>query len=497
MSKEKSVSRRELSRTAALVCVGLIVAGLITAGCVVPTSEVVTVVETVEVEKIVEVTAVPEPEGERVPIVFLSQETDPLSVEIFRQAIEDFEAENPDIRIELQFAGPDQIVETMVAALSAGAGALDVFQPNPAVGFLLGAEGQLLPLNDMVEEMGGDEYFLGGENFLKLGDDIYGVPFGGGLAMVWYRTDLFEQEGIPIPETLEEFEAAAEHFTREFNPDSPTEYGVTVPLGHHGATWLFGAPFLYGFGGEIFDENLNVVFDSPETVAAVDWYSSLAPYTSEAAIGYAWGDLIDTFLTEQSAMTFYMGRPLGRAYLNAPHLVGNIGVFPYPTDNIKATFSDPSYYAINAATEHPEEAQRWVKYLLSPEVSAKVFCTIPTHITPINQDQLDWWNQDVTGCDMLDENPEIKEAFGEAIQYGYNPIVNAGAVYKATQEGADRPIFTGSPNPLYSAPDWPFAAAVQKVVVEGMSPEDAVKEAAEEAARVVEEQKKEIGWGEE
>jgi ABC-type glycerol-3-phosphate transport system substrate-binding protein len=240
-----------------------------------------------------------------------------------------------------------------------------------------------------------------------------------------------------------------------------------------------------------------VVFDSPETVAAVDWYSSLAPYTSEAAIGYAWGDLIDTFLTEQSAMTFYMGRPLGRAYLNAPHLVGNIGVFPYPTDNIVATFSDPSYYAINAATEHPEEAQRWVKYLLSPEVSAKVFCTIPTHITPINQDQLDWWNQDVTGCDMLDENPEIKEAFGEAIHYGYNPIVNAGAVYKATQEGADRPVFTGSPNPLYSAPDWPFAAAVQKVVVEGMSPADAVKEAADEAARVVEEQKKEIGWGEE
>jgi multiple sugar transport system substrate-binding protein len=518
MSEKKNVSRRKFLHTAVLGCVGLIVAGLIVVGCgatpavvtVVETvvvekeveGETVTVIETVEVEKvvevekIVEVTAVPQPSGERVPIVFLSQETDPLSVAIFRKAIQDFEAENPDIRIELQFAGPDQIIETMVAALSAGASSLDVFQPNPAVGFLLGAEGQLLPLNDMVEEMGGDEYFLGGENFLRLDDDIYGVPFGGGLAMVWYRTDLFEQEGIPIPETLEEFEAAAKHFTRAFNPDSPTEYGVTLPMGHHGATWLFGAPFLYSFGGEIFDEDLNVVFDSPETVAAVEWYANMSQYTSEAAVGYAWGDLIDTFLTEQVPMTLYMGRPLGRAYLNAPHLVGNIGVFPYPTDNIKATFSDPSYYAINANSEHPEEAQRWLKYLLSPEVSAQVFCTIPTHITPINQDQLDWWNQDVTGCDMLDENPEIKEAFGEAIQYGYNPIVNAGAIHKATEQGTDRSVFTGSPNPLYSAPDYPFAAAVQKVVVEGMSPADAVKEVALEAERVVEEQKKEIGWGE-
>ena len=517
MSKKKNVSRREFLRTAVLVCVSLIVAGLITVGCAstTPTPEVVTVVETVivekevegetvtiietvEVEKIVEVQVTEEPkeEVERVPIVFLSQETDPLSVAIFRKAIQDFEAENPDIRIELQFAGPDQIVETMVAALSAGASSLDVFQPNPAVGFMLGAEGQLLSLNDMVEEMGGDEYFLGGKDFLRLGDDIYGVPFGGGLALVWYRKDLFEADGIPIPETLEEFEEVAKHFTREFNPDSPTEYGVTLPLGHHGATWLFGSPFLYGFGGEIFDEDLNVVFDSPETVAAVEWYTSMAPYASEAAVGYAWGDMIDTVLTEQTAMTFYMGRPLGRAYQNAPQLVGNIGVFPYPTDNIKATYSDPSYYAINAASEHPEEAQRWVEYLLSPEVSGEVFCTIPTHILPINQDQLDWWNQDVTGCDMLDENPEIKEAFGKYIEYAYNPIVNAGGIYKATEEGADTFVYTGAPNPLYSAPDFPFAAAVQLVVVEGMSPADAVKEVALEAARVVEEMKKELGWGE-
>jgi multiple sugar transport system substrate-binding protein len=496
----KKHSFREFFRTATFVCVSLIVVGLISAGCS-ATPEVVTVVETVVVEKIVEgetvtiVETVKAP-GERVPIVFLSQETDPLSVAIFRKAITDFEAANPDIRIELQFAGPDQIVETMVAALSAGASSLDVFQPNPAVGFLLAAEGQLLSLNDMVEEMGGDEYFLGGGNFLKLDGDVYGVPFGGGLALVWYRTDLFEADGIAVPTNLAEFEAAAKHFTREFNSDSPTEYGVTLPLGHHGATWLFGSPFLYGFGGEIFDEDLNVVFDSPETVAAVEWYTSMAKYTSEAAVGYAWGDMIDTFLTEQSAMTFYMGRPLGRAYLNAPHLVGNIGVFPYPTDNIKATYSDPSYYAINANTAHPEEAQRWLEYLLSPAVSAEVFCTIPTHITPVNQDQLDWWNQDVTGCDMLDENKEIKETFGEYVIYAYNPIVNAGGIYKANQEGGDMQAFTGSPNPLYSAPDYPFAYAVQLVIVEGMSPADAVAEAAVEAARVVELQKQEMGWGE-
>lgn len=495
----KKHSFREFLRTATFVFVSLIVVGLISAGCT-ATPEVVTVVETVVVETIVEgetVTIIEQAEPtERVPIVFLSQETDPLSVAIFRKAITDFEAANTDIRIELQFAGPDQIVETMVAALAAGASALDVFQPNPAVGFLLAAEGQLMPLNDMVENMGGDEYFLGGENFLKLDGEIYGVPFGDGLAIVWYRTDLFEADGIAVPTNLAEFEAAVKHFTREFNPDSPTEFGVTLPLGNNQTTWLFASPFLYGFGGEVFDEDLNVVFDSPETVAAVEWYTNMAKYTSEAAVGYSWGDMIDTFLTEQSAMTFYLGRPLGRAYLNAPHLVGNIGVFPYPTDNIKATVSDPSYYAINANSAHPEEAQRWVEYLLSPEVSAEVFCTIPAHILPINQDQLDWWNQDVTGCDMLDENKEIKEVSGDYVMYGYNPIVNAGGIYKANQDGGDVAAFTGSANPLYSAPGYPIAYAIELVIVDGMTPADAVAKSALEAARVVELQKQELGWGE-
>lgn len=504
------MSKNDFRRTVFFVCVSLIVAGLIIVGCAptaVPEPEVITVVETVVVEKIVEgetITVIetievekvvePPPPVERVPIVFLSQETDPATVAIFRKAITNFEAENPDIRIELQFAGPDQIIETMVAALSAGASALDVFQPNPAVGFMLASEGQLLPLNDMVEDMGGDEYFLGGKDFMRLDDDIYAVPFGGSVAIVWYRADLFEAAGIPVPQTLEEFEAAAMHFTREFNPESPTEFGVALPLGHNQVTWLFGSPFLYGFGGEIFDENLNVVFDSPETVAAVEWYTSMAPYTSDAAVGYSWGDMIDTFLTEQTAMTFYLGRPLGRVYANAPQLIGKIGAFPYPTDKINATIADPSYYAVNAASEYPEEAMRWVKYLLSPAVSAEFACSIPTHILPINQDQLDWWNQDVTGCDMLDENLEIKNVFGEYLQYGYNPIVNAGAVYKANQEGSDTAVYTGTANPLYSSPDLPFAAAVQLVVVDGMSPAAAVKQVAIEAARVVEQQKAEIGW---
>ncbi|NIQ78633.1 MAG: ABC transporter substrate-binding protein, partial [Anaerolineae bacterium] len=61
----------------------------------------------------------------------------------------------------------------------------------------------------------------------------------------WYRKDLFEADGIPVPQTPEEMEEAAKHFTRSINPDSPTEYGIALPLGHHGTTHLFGKPFMW------------------------------------------------------------------------------------------------------------------------------------------------------------------------------------------------------------------------------------------------------------
>ncbi|NIQ78631.1 MAG: hypothetical protein GTN93_11175, partial [Anaerolineae bacterium] len=63
--------------------------------------------------------------------------------------------------------------------------------------------------------------------------------------------------------------------------------------------------------------------------------------------------------------------------------------------------------------------------------------------------------------------------------------------------GSDTWVYTGVPNPVYAAvgePNFPWAAAVQKVVIEGMSPEDAVKAVAPDVEAAVAATKEEIGW---
>ncbi len=431
-------------------------------------------------------------------IRFLSQELDPPQVDAHRRNIRLFEEQHPDIRIEIQFTSAEQIVERMIATLTAGVRSIDVLQPNPATAFAVAAQGYLLPIDDLVEEVGGDEFFYGnGASVIKLDGVRYGVPFGGGTVMIWYRKDLFEEAGIEVPTTFEAFEAAARHFTRAHNPDSPTEYGISLPYGMTHATGFNVEPFWWAMGGDYFDGDLNIAFESDATANFLDWYGSMFQYTAEASTGWSWGDLINTFLTGQSAMTLYLGRVLSRAYQNAPDLVGRIGVMHFPKDKLQITQDDPNYYVINAQTPYPEACKEWVKFLVTGDVANEFLCTVPGHLPPATAAQQEWWSQDVTGCAPLDENPDIKRIIGESVEFAYTPILHAGGVLQAVEQGLETFVPTGIANPLIMAPtisDLTLERAIQEVVINGRSGREAMMEVLPGLEEAVNNLKTEIGW---
>ncbi|MCC7451650.1 MAG: sugar ABC transporter substrate-binding protein [Anaerolineae bacterium] len=474
MSESNKINRREFIRRAAVSGAGLAAAASgVNFAAAKPTSQDVAYIR------------------------FLTQETDAAQVKQHRLNIKNFEAQNPNIRVELQLTGAEQIVERMVASLSAGVSALDVLQPNPATAFAVAAKGLLLPIDDVVKDVGGDEFFYG-NSVMKLKDQRYGVPFGGGTVMLWYRKDLFEADGIKVPTTWEELEAAAKHFTKKFNAKSPTEIGISLLYSKHAATCFNGIPFLWSNGGDLFDKDLNIAFDSDATAEFLDWYGKMFEYTAPAATGWAWADLINTFLSGQSAMTVYLGRVLSRVYANAPQLVGKVGAFPYPKRKLLITQDDPNYLVINGKTEQPDAAKKWVKFLVSGQAANDFLCTVPGHLPPATKAEETWWNQDTTGCKMLDENKDLKKVIGESVNYAYFPVVNAGGVIEAVKQGKDRFVRTGVANPMEMIPQisaLTVSAAIQEMVVNKKSPKDAIKAVMPELEQGVAQMKKEIGWG--
>ena len=421
------MSRRDFLRLTTLVgagatiaaCTPQVVEKTVVVKETVPVKETVQVKETVSVEKMVTPTLKPSP-AKVSYIRFLTQETDAPSVAVYRKMVAQFEAANPDARVELQLTGAETIMERMVAALTSGVTAIDMVQPNPPLAFLLAAKGYLEPIDDIVKDLGGEQFFY---SVYKLNGKTYAVPFAGGASTFWFRKDLFDADGIKVPTTFEELEAAAKHFTKKFNPKSPTEYGITLPLSKTQSTQMWSMPFFWNCGAEVFDKDLKVVLDSPEAVKGLTYYTNLAQYTPEAAINYNWGEMINTFLSGQTAISMYLGRMLPRTYANAPQLVGKVKAFMYPKEKLQVCHDDPNIYVISSKSRRSMPARDGLNSLCRLKLANDFLCGVPTHLTPATKDQEKWYNQDKTGCKELDENVDVKKLVGQAQTVAYNMVL--------------------------------------------------------------------------
>ena len=106
----------------------------------------------------------------------------------------------------------------------------------------------------------------------KIDGKQLGLPWTLASIGMVYNPSLLEGAGIEnVPETIEEFEEACKALKDEY-PDIIPYGAVTKDPGS--MTKDFGA-WLWTFGGSIFDEDGNVVINSPEGVAALTWYKGL------------------------------------------------------------------------------------------------------------------------------------------------------------------------------------------------------------------------------
>jgi multiple sugar transport system substrate-binding protein len=102
---------------------------------------------------------------------------------------------------------------------------------------------------------------------------LLGIPILTETPLIFYRTDLFEANGLKIPQSFEELETVAEKLT-DLSPKKgyPT-YGF-VARGYQLMPSF--SPYLYNMGGAVVDEvNYKVLFDSPEGLKAAKYYVNM------------------------------------------------------------------------------------------------------------------------------------------------------------------------------------------------------------------------------
>lgn len=166
----------------------------------------------------------------------LAQSTEPVTLEFaqwwepelptgeFRALMDEFEAQNPGITVEL-ISGPysatrDQIVAGAATGTMADVVGLDGAWVNDFV-----KQGSLASLSTLMSDAGYDDSELAAQ--IQLDGSTYMVPVVNFVYPVFVNLDLMEQAGVASPPTTrDEFVAAAEELTDAEN----NVYGWVLPL---------------------------------------------------------------------------------------------------------------------------------------------------------------------------------------------------------------------------------------------------------------------------
>ncbi len=145
-----------------------------------------------------------------------------------------------------------------------------------------GGAGWLLPLNDLIEEYSEayklDDIPQAAWDAVTIDGQIYGVPVVGNTLHFIYRSDIFEEFGLGVPETYADVIGACETIGLD-NRDFDAPFTINLSAGWAWEIEFF--QFLRAFGSDFLNEDLTPAFNGPEGVQAVELILDVA----EACMG--------------------------------------------------------------------------------------------------------------------------------------------------------------------------------------------------------------------
>ena len=235
-------------------------------------------------------------------------------------------------------------------------------------------EAGLLEINDVIEEMGGEDTWLSaGKDEACVDGNWYGVPWRFDTRVLLYNTEDFEKAGITkAPETWDELVECAQKLTETDDNGNITHAGLAwySDMGRYDQTWF---SMLAQSGGTMMNEDFSeFTFNSEEGKKALQFLADcINEYNICSSSVDASYDALTEFMSGNVSMVFgATGENKNSILSSAPQMEGKFASAPLPTATGKEknaiAFSAP--IAIMKTTKNPDAAKEWVKYFCSEEI---------------------------------------------------------------------------------------------------------------------------------
>ena len=305
--------------------------------------------------------------------------TSPQRTELLQSLVDRFEAEHPDITVEIISLPWEQSFERLLTMTQGGEAPDVVEMPDKWIA-LYGATDQLLNLETYID---GWEY--GSElspRALEAGslyqNELLEIPYGFYIRALFYNTSILEEAGVTPPTTLEEFMSVAEAVT---NPAEGV-YGYCLRGARGGfdsLNWL-----MTGMSGSAdwFGTDGSSTFTGEGAVAGMQMFADLYQqgYAPPDSVNWGFNEIVSGFYSGTCAMLDQDPDTLGA--LQDRMDPEQYGVVPMPVGPSGQGFPKIGFagWSIFDSSEHKDAAWDLVSFLSSPAVDlewSKFVGTIP------------------------------------------------------------------------------------------------------------------------
>lgn len=348
-------------------------------------------------------------------------------------------AKEMGVEIEMVTVAFGDMYTKLAAAMESG-DTPDIMHTTEGGSAYLYAQDLLCEMDDVIDEIGRDDFV---ESYLRSitdGGVAWGVPDWALHTSVWYRKDLFAEKGIKVPTNWDELMVAAEKLNIDSNNDGNTDiYGFAVPMAAVQLAAQSYYEFLFTDGVYTFDPATgayNFGNEKEHATEVLDYMIELYKKASPpSATEWSWSENRNALVEGSVAMVLDMGAVIGLAQTNNPDMVENLGCFDLPgkDGNKQASFGGGYYFvASNQGSEEKiAQAKEFITRLYTPERAAGRALSRPMFAYPSVYSAFDLYKADPSVAQFQDEIDNIFDAFENNTWYRYG--MEAGLSQMASQ----------------------------------------------------------------
>ncbi len=257
---------------------------------------------------------------------YLNVESDPASVAFLKQLAQDYEAAT-GVRVIVETIVGTTLWTKVTTAIKTGRpyDIIDFAQPTQTA--LLAQQNQLVPVTDIINEIGVSDF--GPASLINYKNEQWYFPYIYNFCCLYYRKDWLDAAKLPIPTNWDEFADAAKALTdpskRRFGTSLPYSMGIT-PWGNTGFLWAAGVKF--------YDENWNVLLDTPEIkpklTRALEFLARINPYNAPGQFNMTLLNITTNFTSGSAGIAGGSGGMIQDIATRTQDLADKFVIGPYP-----------------------------------------------------------------------------------------------------------------------------------------------------------------------